>query len=56
VLEPGDSVSFYGAELSVKEVIMKSTPELEHRSREYKIEGKHVTKLTAKGKTYKYFR
>lgn len=56
VLEPGDSVSFYGAELSVKEVIMKSTPELEHRSREYKIDGKHVTKLTAKGKTSKYFR
>lgn len=56
VLEPGDSVSFYGAELSVKEVIMKSTPELEHRSREYKIDGKHVTKLTAKGKTLKYFR
>jgi len=56
VLEPGDSVSFYGAEVSVREVIMKSTPELEHRSREYKIDGKHVTKLVSKGKTSKYFR
>ena len=56
VLEPGDSVTFYGAELSVKETILKSTPELEHRSREYKIEGKHVTRATAKGKTTTYFR
>ncbi len=56
VLAPGDSVTFYGAELSVKEIILKSTPELEHRSREYKIEGKHVTRATAGGKTTTYFR
>lgn len=52
----GDTVSFYGAELSVKEVIVRSTQELEHRSREYKIDGKHVTKATVKGKTTVYFR
>jgi len=55
-LETGDQVSFYGAELSAKELILKSTPELEHKSRTYQLEGKHVTKITNKGTTTKYFR
>lgn len=55
-LEPGDSVTFYGAEVSVKELTLKSTPELEHKSRTYVLEGKHVTKITAKGKTTVYFK
>ncbi|MFO0549136.1 MAG: hypothetical protein U0271_12165 [Polyangiaceae bacterium] len=55
-LTTGDSVSFYGAEISVKEVIIQSSGDLEHRSREYKIEGKHVTKATAGGKATVYFR
>lgn len=53
---PGDTVSFYGAELSVKEVIVRSTTELEHRSREYTIDGRHLTKVISKGKTSVYFR
>lgn len=55
-LGAGDTVSFYGAELSVKEVIVRSTPELEHRSREYSIDARHITKIVSKGKTTVYFR
>jgi hypothetical protein len=56
VLEPGDAVTFYGAEINVKELIIKSTPEVEHKSRTYQLEPKHVTKIVAKGKTTVYFR
>ena len=55
-LATGDTVSFYGAELSVKEVIVRSTTELEHRSREYGIDARHITKIVSKGKTTVYFR
>jgi plastocyanin len=55
-VSPGDVVSFYGAELSVKEVIVRSTTELEHRSREYTIDARHITKIVSKGKTTVYFR
>lgn len=56
VLEPGDAVTFYGAEINVKELIIKSTPEVEHKSRTYQLEPKHVTKIVSKGKTTVYFR
>lgn len=56
VLNPGDGVSFYGAETSVKEVVLKSTPELEHKSRQYQLAAKHVTKVVKGGKTTVYFR
>ncbi len=56
VLAPGDSVSFYGAEVKVKDTVIRSTPELEHLSRQTSLEAKHVTRLTAKGVTKKYFR
>ncbi|NUP14145.1 MAG: hypothetical protein HOW73_49560 [Polyangiaceae bacterium] len=56
VLEPNDSVSFYGAEVAVQELQLKSTPEVEHRSRQYQLDGKHVTKIVSKGKTTVYFR
>ncbi|MBL9027640.1 MAG: hypothetical protein JNL21_35945 [Myxococcales bacterium] len=56
VLEPGDSVAFYGTESRVKDTTIRSTPELEHLSRETALEAKHITRLTAKGQTKKYFR
>jgi len=56
VLEPGDSVTFYGAETSVRELVLKSTPEVEHKSRSYQLEGKHVTKVVTRGKTLVYFK
>ena len=49
-------MTFYGAEINVKELIIKSTPEVEHKSRTYQLEPKHVTKIVAKGKTTVYFR
>lgn len=56
ILAPGDSVSFYGAETRVKDTVIRSTPELEHLSRETALEAKHITRLTTKGQTKKYFR
>lgn len=56
VLAPGDKVTFYGAELRVKDQTIRSTPELEHLSRQTSLEAKHVTSILAKGQTKKYFR
>jgi hypothetical protein len=57
ILDPGDSVSFYGAELTVKDTIIKSTPELEHLSRQRTVDGRHVTKtVTKSGGTKVFFR
>jgi hypothetical protein len=56
MLAPGDTVSFYGAEVRVKDTVIRSTPELEHLSRASTMEAKHVTKIVTKGQTKKYFR
>ncbi len=56
ILAPGDAVSFYGAEVRVKDTVIRSTPELEHLSRASALEAKHVTKIVTKGQTKKYFR
>ncbi len=56
ILSPGDAVSFYGAELKVKDEVIRSTPELEHLSRQTHFEAKHVTRIVTKGQTKKYFR
>jgi hypothetical protein len=56
VLSPGDKVSFYGAELKVKDQTIRSTPELEHLSRQTNFEAKHVTSIVTKGQTKRYFR
>ncbi|NUO49945.1 MAG: hypothetical protein HOV80_13910 [Polyangiaceae bacterium] len=56
VLAPGDKVTFYGAELKVKDTTIRSTPELEHLSRQTNFEAKHVTSIVTKGQTKKYFR
>jgi hypothetical protein len=56
VLAPGDKVTFYGAELKVKDQTIRSTPELEHLSRQTNFEAKHVTSIVTKGQTKKYFR
>lgn len=56
ILEPGDAVSFYGAEISAKELTLKGTAELEHTSRTYVLEAKHITKIINKGKTLVYFK
>ncbi|HTJ83511.1 MAG TPA: hypothetical protein VL400_17445, partial [Polyangiaceae bacterium] len=48
VLDPGDSLSFYGAEKTVKDTVIKSTPELEHLSRQRTVDGRHVTSVVTK--------
>jgi len=48
ILSPGDSVSFYGAEKTVKDTVISSTPTLEHLSRQRTVEGRHVTSIVTK--------
>ncbi len=55
VLEMGDALSFYGIEQSLKDTIIKSSPTLEHLSRETTVLAKHLSKVTSKGKTFVYF-
>jgi hypothetical protein len=49
LLEPGDAVTFYGFEVRTKDTVIRSTPELEHLSRQTSVEAKHVVSVRAKG-------
>ena len=55
VLELGDAISFYGIEQKLKDTIIKSSPILEHLSRETTVLAKHLSKATNKGKSLVYF-
>jgi hypothetical protein len=55
VLDVGDAISFYGIEQKQKDTIIKSSPTLEHLSRETSVLGKHLSKATTRGKTLVYF-
>ena len=56
VLSPGDTVAFYGAETNNKDTVIKSTPELEHLSRQTSLEARHLTRVVAGGRETRYFR
>ncbi len=56
VLEPGDTITFFGAESSEKITIIKSTPELEHKSRQTVLEAKHLWKAHTKTGSTVWFR
>ncbi len=55
VLDVGDALSFYGIEQKQKDTIIKSSPTLEHLSRETSVLAKHLSKATTKAKTFVYF-
>lgn len=54
-LDLGDTLSFYGVDVSVKETLLDDTSKKYHLSRESKVTGKHVMRISTKGKTLVYF-
>lgn len=55
VLDLGDTMSFYGADVSVKETVLDDTSKKHHLSRESKVAGKHVMRIATHGKVLEYF-
>lgn len=54
VLDLGDTITFYGVEDKLKETVIKSTPTLEHKSREITASGKHLVRVNTKSKTINF--
>lgn len=54
-LDLGDTMSFYGVDVSVKETLLDDTSKKHHLSRESKVTGKHVMRIATKGKVLTYF-
>lgn len=54
-LDLGDTLSFYGVEVSTKETLLDDTSKKHHLSRESKVTGKHVMRIATKGKVFTYF-
>ncbi len=55
-LGSGDLVAFYGVEVTSKDTVIKSTPELEHLSRRVELEARHVTRVVARGRETRFYR
>ena len=54
-LDIGDTLSFYGVDVSVKETLLDDTSKKHHLSRESKVTGKHVMRIATHGKVLTYF-
>jgi hypothetical protein len=54
-LDVGDTLSFYGVDVSVKETLLDDTSKKHHLSRESKVTGKHVMRIATHNKVLTYF-